>query len=330
MSIGLIALLDDVAGIAKVAAASLDDVAGQAAKAGVKAAGVVIDDAAVTPRYVVGFAAERELPIVGKIAVGSLRNKLLFLLPAALALGAFAPWAITPLLMLGGAYLSYEGAEKVYEALVPQAGHAHEAARDAGGDDRALEDRKVSSAIKTDFILSAEIMAITLAALPDGGLATKAAVLAVVAVGITAFVYGAVALIVKADDAGLAMAASTSASTFGGFVRTLGRAIVKGMPPFLALLAVVGTAAMIWVGGGILVHGLETYGLPQIADALHAASATVAGPLPSSLSGFVEWLVTAAGSGIVGLLVGGLLIPLTSRVIAPAWHGLSRLRGAAA
>lgn len=330
MSIGLIALLDDIAGIAKVAAASLDDVAGQAAKAGVKAAGVVIDDAAVTPRYVVGFAAERELPIVGKIAVGSLRNKLLFLLPAALALEAFAPWAITPLLMLGGAYLCYEGTEKVYEALFPHAGHAHAEKRDAGGDDRALEDRKVSSAIKTDFILSAEIMAISLAALPDGGIATKAAVLALVAVGITAFVYGAVALIVKADDAGLAMASSTSTSALGGVTRALGRGIVKGMPPFLALLAVIGTAAMIWVGGGILVHGLETYGLPQIARALHAASAAVAGHVPPALSGFVEWLVTAAGSGVVGLVVGGLLIPVTSFVIAPAWHGLSRLRGAAA
>ncbi|TXM74462.1 DUF808 domain-containing protein [Methylobacterium sp. WL12] len=330
MSIGLIALLDDVAGIAKVAAASLDDVAGQAAKAGVKAAGVVIDDAAVTPRYVVGFAAERELPIVAKIAVGSLRNKLLFLTPAALALGAFAPWTITPLLMLGGAYLCYEGTEKVYEALVPHAGHAHDAQPDAGGDGRAMEDRKVSSAIKTDFILSAEIMAITLAALPEGGVVTKAAVLALVAVGITAFVYGAVALIVKADDAGMAMAASTSRSAFGSFVRALGRGIVKGMPPFLALLAIVGTAAMIWVGGGILVHGLETYGLPQVAHALHAASSAVAGALPPALSGFVEWLVTAAGSGVVGLVVGGLLIPLTSFVIAPAWHGLSRLRGASA
>ncbi|RZM00058.1 MAG: DUF808 domain-containing protein, partial [Sphingomonas sp.] len=254
MSIGLIALLDDIAGIAKVAAASLDDVAAQAAKAGVKAAGVVIDDAAVTPRYVVGFAAERELPIVGRIALGSLRNKLLFLLPAALALGAFAPWAITPLLMLGGAYLCYEGAEKVYEALFPHAGHADDTPRDAAGDGRAMEDRKVSGAIKTDFILSAEIMAITLAALPDGGVATKAAVMALVAVGITAFVYGAVALIVKADDAGLAMAASTSTSAFGSVTRALGRGIVTGMPPFLALLAIVGTAAMIWVGGGILVH----------------------------------------------------------------------------
>ncbi|POR43024.1 DUF808 domain-containing protein [Methylobacterium sp. V23] len=326
MSIGLIALLDDVAGLAKVAAASLDDVAAQAGRAGVKAAGVVIDDAAVTPRYVVGFAAERELPIVGRIALGSLRNKLLFLLPAALALGAFAPWAITPLLMLGGAYLSYEGTEKVYEALFPHLAHAHEAKRDeAAGDARALEDRKVSSAIKTDFILSAEIMAITLAALPEGSLWMKATVLAVVAVGITIAVYGGVALIVKADDAGVAMAANGSRSAFGSLVRGVGRALVKGMPGFLKILAIVGTAAMIWVGGGILVHGLEGYGLPQIGHAIHAAAAGAAG-VAGPLAGTVEWLVTAAGSGLVGLVIGAALIPVTSFVLAPAWNSLARLR----
>ncbi len=218
MSIGLIALLDDVAALAKMASASLDDVAGQAAKAGAKAAGVVIDDAAVTPRYVVGFAAERELPIVGRIALGSLRNKLLFLLPGALALGAFAPWAITPLLMLGGAYLCYEGTEKVYEALFPHKAHGHEE-EVAAAADSAMEDRRVASAIKTDFILSAEIMAITLAAIPEGSFWTKAAVLAVVAVGITVAVYGAVALIVKADDAGMALAANRNPSFIGGLGR---------------------------------------------------------------------------------------------------------------
>ena len=330
MSIGLIALLDDIAGLAKVAAASLDDVAAQAGRAGIKAAGVVIDDAAVTPRYVVGFAAERELPIVGRIAVGSLRNKLLFLLPAALALGAFAPWAITPLLMLGGAYLCYEGTEKVYEAFFPHGAQAHEAKLEAGaGDAQALEDQKVSSAIKTDFILSAEIMAITLAALPEGSIWTKAAVLAVVAIGITVAVYGAVALIVKADDAGVAMAANTSPSAFGGFVRGLGRALVKGMPGFLKLLAIIGTAAMIWVGGGILVHGLASYGLPQIEHGIHAVAKAGAAAV-SPLAGVVEWLITAAGSGLLGLVVGAALIPLTSLVLAPAWQGLARLRTRAA
>ena len=178
MSIGLIALLDDIAAIAKVAAASLDDVASQAAKAGVKAAGVVIDDAAVTPRYVVGFSAQRELPIVGKIAAGSLRNKLLILLPAALVLSYFLPWAITPLLMFGGAYLCYEGAEKVYEIIVPHHAHAHEAQLGTVAlNPQTLEDEKVASAIKTDFILSAEIMAITLAAVPEGSILTQALVL---------------------------------------------------------------------------------------------------------------------------------------------------------
>jgi predicted DNA repair protein MutK len=325
VSIGLIALLDDVAALAKVAAASLDDVAGQAARAGAKAAGVVIDDAAVTPRYVVGFAAERELPIIGRIAVGSLRNKLLFLLPGALALSAFAPWAITPLLMLGGAYLCYEGAEKVYEALFPHAAHAHEEATEAGGDAQALENRRVASAIKTDFILSAEIMAITLASLPEGSVWTRAVVLAIVALGITVAVYGVVALIVKADDAGVALARNRSASAFGSLVRGIGRGLVKGMPGFLKLLAIVGTAAMIWVGGGILVHGLEEYGLPQLGHAIHAAAGTAAHAVPA-LGGAVEWIVTAIGSGLVGLVVGGLLIPITSHVLAPAWRGLSRLK----
>ncbi|WP_342106786.1 DUF808 domain-containing protein [Methylobacterium sp. SI9] len=325
MSVGLIALLDDVAFMVRTAAASLDDVAGQAARAGTKAAGVVIDDAAVTPRYVVGFAAERELPIVGKIALGSLKNKILFLLPGALVLSTFAPWAITPLLMLGGAYLCYEGAEKVYEALSAHPGHGAEAdgAGDVGGD-QAREDRRVASAIKTDFILSAEIMAITLAALPEGSVWMRAAVLAIVAVGITAGVYGVVALIVKADDAGLALARSAARPPLGSLIRGLGRGVVKGMPVLLQILAVVGTAAMIWVGGGILMHGLETYGLSAPAHLTHDVATAAASRVPFA-SGFVEWLVTAVASGLIGLVVGGLLIPLTSRVLAPAWRRLSRL-----
>lgn len=318
MSVGLLALLDDVAFMVRSAAASLDDVAAQAARAGTKAAGVVIDDAAVTPRYVVGFAAERELPIVGKIALGSLRNKLLFLLPGALALSAFAPWAITPLLMLGGAYLCYEGAEKVYEALVPHASHGDEEAQPAGvGHDPALEERRVAGAIKTDFILSAEIMAITLAALPEGSVWTKAVVLAIVGIGITVGVYGAVALIVKADDAGLALARSKAGPPLGGFVRGIGRFVVRGMPVLLKILSVVGTAAMVWVGGGILLHGLEGYGLSAPAHAAHGA-AVGAGALVPAIRGIVEWVVTAAASGLVGLLVGGVLIPvvhLASRLV---------------
>lgn len=320
MSIGLIALLDDVIGLAKVAAASVDDVAAQAAKAGVKAAGVVIDDAAVTPRYVIGLSPARELPIIWRIAVGSLRNKLLLLLPAALALSLFAPWAITPLLMLGGAYLCYEGAEKVYEALVPHKAHADKAATGSGAPDpKVLEDRKVASAIKTDFILSAEIMAITLAAVPESGFWTQAAVLAVVGLGITVIVYGAVALIVKADDAGLALAAMPADAPAAGALRLLGRGIVRGMPVFLLMLSVVGTAAMIWVGGGIIVHGLETYGLTFLGHAIHDV-AVAAGRLVPALSAIVEWTVAAIGAGLVGLALGAALIPVTSYLLEPAWN----------
>ena len=281
MSVGLIALLDDVAAIAKVAAASLDDVASQAAKAGVKAAGVVIDDAAVTPRYVVGFSAKRELPIVARIAMGSLRNKLLILLPAAMGLSYFLPSAITPLLMIGGAYLCYEGAEKVYEgswfptARMPMRRGSVSAALNP----QTLEDEKVAGAIKTDFILSAEIMAITLAAVPATNVWTQAFVLAVVGIGITVAVYGVVALIVKADDVGVALARNQSSRWPGG-EQGDGPGLVQGMPVFLKFLSITGTAAMIWVGGGIIVHGLETYGLTSIGHAIHAAGEAAARALP--------------------------------------------------
>jgi uncharacterized protein len=317
MSVGLIALLDDVAALARVAAASLDDVIGQATKAGVKAAGVVIDDGAVTPRYVVGFAAERELPIVWKIARGSLRNKLLILLPAALLLSLFAPWAITPLLMFGGLFLCYEGAEKVYEVLFPHAAHAHEAPLSAAGQDpRALENEKVAGAIKTDFILSAEIMAISLAALPAGSFWMQAAVLAVVGIGITFLVYGAVALIVKADDLGVMLARNGAPSMAGGLSRALGRMLVGGMPYFLQGLSIVGTAAMIWVGGGIIVHGLEHYGLGALGHVIHGAAQAAAALLPQA-GGLVDWLVSAAGAGLVGLALGAATIPVVGYVVAP-------------
>lgn len=311
MSTGLLALLDDVAGIAKVAAASLDDVAAGAAKAGAKAAGVVIDDAAVTPRYVTGFSAERELPIVRRIALGSLRNKLLLLLPVALLLSAFAPWAITPLLVLGGAFLCYEGAEKVWEALAPHAAHAHEE-KAAPSDPKALEDAKVAGAIRTDLILSAEIMAITLAAVPAGSIGMQAVILAVVGIGITVAVYGAVALIVKADDLGAALVRR------GDGLSAIGRALVRGMPPFLKALGVVGTAAMLWVGGGIILHGVEQYGPESLAHAIHAV---IGQP------GFVGWLIGAVASGIFGLAVGAAIIPLVGKVLVPAARGLRYAMG---
>jgi uncharacterized protein len=325
VSVGLIALLDDIAAIAKVAAASLDNVPTQAAKAGMKAAGVVIDDAAVTPRYVVGFAAQRELPIVGKIAAGSLRNKIMILLPGALALSYFLPEAITPLLMLGGAFLSYEGTEKVYELLVPHQAHFHEAQLGTVAlNARTVEDEKVASAIKTDFILSAEIMAITLASVPEGSLVSQALVLALVGVGITVAVYGVVALIVKADDAGVALAKNEQASVLGGLSRALGRAIVRGMPVLLTFLSGVGTAAMIWVGGGIIVHGLEEYGLPSIDRAIDTAAEAAAHAMPS-IAGAAEWIVAAVGSGVVGLLIGAMLIPIIEYGVAPAWKLLKRV-----
>ncbi len=322
MSTGLLALLDDVASLTKVAAASLDDITAQATKAGAKAAGIVIDDAAVTPRYVVGFAAERELPIVGRIALGSLRNKLLVLLPAALALSLLAPWAITPLLMFGGAFLCYEGAEKVYEALFPHKAHAHEAAVSAAPTDpKTLEDEKVGGAIRTDFILSAEIMAITLSTMPGASLWSQALVLGVVGIALTVIVYGGVALIVKADDVGVALAKNG----IGPVSRAIGRGLVYGMPIFLRVLSVVGTAAMIWVGGGIIVHGLAEYGFTGLEHALHVGSEAVAHAVPFATA-FVEWLVTAAGSGVVGLILGAILIPIVGKVVAPLWH---RVRGRA-
>ena len=324
MSVGLIGLLDDIAAIAKVAAASLDDVASQAAKAGAKAAGVVIDDTAVTPGYVIGFEPKRELPIVGKIAAGSLRNKLLILLPAALVLSYFLPWTITPLLMLGGAYLCYEGVEKVLEAIMPHHAHQHEAQLGTVAlNAQSVEDEKIASAIKTDFILSAEIMAITLAALPAGSFVTQALVLALVGIGITVAVYGVVALIVKADDVGVALAKNERASVIGGAGRAFGRGLVRGMPLFLTFLSAVGTAAMIWVGGGIVLHGLEVYGPPSIGSTVHAAAEAAAHALPSA-AGALEWMVEAAISGVLGLLIGAATIPIVGFALAPGWKWLKR------
>jgi hypothetical protein len=326
MSIGLIALLDDVAAIAKVAAASLDDVIAQAAKAGVKAAGVVIDDAAVTPRYVVGFASSRELPIVLKIAVGSLRNKLIYLTPAALALGAFAPGAITPLLMIGGAYLCFEGAEKLAENAFPHVTHeAEEVVAPRAIDAQALENRKVAGAIRTDFILSAEIMAITLAAVPAGDFWMQAMVLILVGIVITIGVYGGVALIVKADDVGVALARNASPSAWGALLRAMGRILVRGMPGFLTVLGAVGTAAIIWVGGGIIVHGLEVYGFHTIAHLIDDAANNAAGLVPAAAN-VVSWLVTALGSALVGSVIGAGLIPVGAYAVAPILRFVGRLR----
>ncbi len=310
---GLVALLDDVAAIAKVASASVDDVMGQTMKASSKAAGAVIDDAAVTPKYLTGFSAERELPIVWKIARGSLFNKLVILLPVALLLAAFAPWAIPPLLMLGGLYLCFEGAEKVWHAVNP-ADHYEEDLVKEKMSAAKLEEKKVRGAVKTDFILSAEIMTIVLNAMPaDRPFAMTAISLALAGVIITLAVYGSVAVIVKADDVGLHLAERGN----GGILPAIGRGIVKGMPVVMQTLVVVGTAAMVWVGGSIIVHGLHEMGWHAPYDAIHAV-AVAAGHAVPAYAGAVEWIVTAVLDGILGLVLGFATIPLAARVIGPA------------
>ena len=297
MASGLVALLDDIAGITKLAAASLDDVGAAEGKAGSKALGVVVDDTAVTPRYVVGLSPQRELPIIFKIARGSLRNKLLFLLPAALLLSAFAPWAITPLLMAGGVYLCFEGAEKLIEAI---GGEGHGAAEEDATDAVALERGKVSGAIRTDFILSAEIMAIALADVAASPILNQAAVLVLVGVGITIGVYGVVALIVKMDDIGLHLAKGRS-----GAMRALGRGLVTGMPVLMKALSAIGTAAMLWVGGGIVVHGLDTMKLPGPGSVIHHAAEAVGHA--GGGGAVLAWMVTATLSGVFGVVLGGIV-----------------------
>ena len=310
MASGLVALLDDIAGLTKLAAASLDDIGAAAGKAGAKAAGVVVDDAAVTPSYVTGLTPDRELPIIWKIALGSLRNKLFILLPAALLLSSFAPWAVTPLLMLGGAYLCFEGAEKVIEAFD---GRDHGLEHVIALDPATLEKQQISGAIRTDLILSAEIMAIALAEVAAEPLLSRAGVLIVVSIAITAGVYGVVGLIVKMDDIGLHLAQRSIAAT-----RAVGRSLVAGMPVIMRWLSIIGTAAMIWVGGGILVHGLEAFGWTGPAETIHHL-ADAAGHATPLASGAISWTVTALCSGIVGLVVGGAIVPLV--------HVIGNIRG---
>ncbi|WP_372801466.1 DUF808 domain-containing protein [Paracoccus seriniphilus] len=309
---GLIALLDDVAAISKVAAASIDDVAGQAAKAGAKAAGALIDDAAVTPKYVHGFHASRELPIVWKITKGSIFNKLVILLPVALLLSAFAPWLITPFLMIGGAYLCFEGAEKIAHLFIHTDRHDSEKHIHPDGDGSALEEERVAGAIKTDFILSAEIMTIALSTIPaEDPLWMKALILGVVAIGITVTVYGAVALIVKADDVGVHLATDRR-----GLIAAFGRGIVKVMPGLMTTLTVVGTAAMLWVGGNIIVHGLDSLGWSAPYDWIHHQALAVAAAV-NHWPGAVSWMTTAFFDGIGGLMLGLVLIPITTGLINP-------------
>ena len=306
MAGGLLALLDDVALIARAAAASIDDVAAAAGKTSMKAAGVVVDDAAVTPKYVTGIQPARELPMIWRITKGSLFNKLVIILPIALLLSWIAPWALTPILMLGGTYLCFEGAHKILHKLK---GHGKgEDDSNAEGVDKtpADEDRLVKGAITTDLILSAEIMVISLNEVADQSLAFRAAVLVVVAIGITALVYGAVGLLVKMDDIGLHMAER------GGPSAGFGRGLVTAMPKVLTAIGIIGTFAMLWVGGHIIVVGLEEFGLTWPYDVIHGMEVAAGG-------GFLGWVVNTFFSLIVGLLWG--------LIVALVFDGVKALTG---
>jgi uncharacterized protein len=304
MAGGLVGLLDDVAALAKLAAASVDDVGVAAGRASVKAAGVVVDDAAVTPAYVRGLAAERELPIIRKIAIGSLRNKLLFITPAALLLSEVLPTLVEVILMFGGCFLAYEGAHKLIHALKHD-DHDHDVPAAAQGPD--AERATISGAIRTDFILSAEIMVIALKEVIDEPLLARAVILAVVAVVITVVVYGVVAGIVKMDDVGLRMSQRASSSA-----RRVGRLLVAGMPKLLAWLSVIGTAAMLWVGGHILLVGTDELGWHAPYELVHDMEHAVDG-VPA-VGGVLAWAVNTAASAVVGLAVGSVIVAVVARL----------------
>ncbi|QZY47995.1 DUF808 domain-containing protein [Mycolicibacterium austroafricanum] len=297
MSGGLFALLDDVAMLARLAAASVDDIGAAAGKATAKAAGVVIDDTAVTPQYVHGIAAERELPIIKRIAIGSLRNKIVFILPAALLLSQFVPWLLTPILMLGATYLCYEGSEKVWGMIRGHEKHGAPAA--ASGAD--AEKFMVTGAIRTDFILSAEIMVIALNEVADQPFLPRLLILLVVAVVITAAVYGVVAGIVKMDDIGLSMTQRSSP-----FAHKIGHGLVAGMPKLLSALSVIGTVAMLWVGGHILLVGTDALGWHLPYGLVHHAEEYV--HHVGGVGAVLAWLVNTAASAVVGLVVGLIVV----------------------
>ncbi|TQN41541.1 hypothetical protein FHU33_0910 [Blastococcus colisei] len=297
MAGGLVALLDDVAVLARAAAASIDDIGAAAGRASMKAAGVVVDDTAVTPQYVHGLNAERELPIIRKIAFGSLRNKLLIILPAILLLSQFLPWLLTPILMIGGAYLCYEGAEKIWHRISGHA-EAHATVEDALPDEKTI----VSGAVRTDFILSAEIMVISLNEVASEAFLSRAAILVVVAIGITVLVYGVVGLIVKMDDVGLALSQRS-----GKGIARFGRGLVKAMPRLLSALTVIGTVAMLWVGGHIILLGTDELGFHPLYEFVHHLE-EAAHDATGALGGVVGWIVNTLGSAILGLAVGALVV----------------------
>ena len=306
---GLTGLLDDVAALAKLAAASIDDVGAASARASSKAAGVVIDDTAVTPAYVHGLAADRELPIIKRIAWGSLRNKLLLILPAALILSAVAPKLVEVILVLGGTYLCFEGAEKIWHRITGD-DHRHDVPSAMQG--RDAEEATIKRAVRTDLILSAEIMIISLKEVLDETVLRRAIILVVVALLITMIVYGVVALIVKMDDIGLSLAQRDN-----GAAQRVGMVLVRGMPKLLTVLTVVGTAAMLWVGGHIIVVGLHELGWDGLYDIVHGAEEAVSDV--AGIGGALGWLVNTTLSAVVGLIVGAVVVAVMLRL--PWGHG---------
>ena len=293
MAGGLVALLDDIAALVKVTAASLDDIAVGAAKASVKSLGVVVDDAAVTPQYVQGLSPKRELPIIWKIAVGSIRNKLLIILPVILLLSQFAPWALTPILMIGGTYLVFEGAEKVLEAVGVIKHHGSGSA-DGVRDEKSI----IGAAVRTDLVLSAEIMVISLNEVAHETLLNRALILILIAFAMTVGVYGVVGLIVKMDDVGLHLAQKSST-----FVQKVGRGLVKGMPILMSVLGKVGVVAMLWVGGHLLLVGMDELGFHAPYGFVHHMEILVH-DATGSAGAVLGWLVNTAFSCVAGFIVG--------------------------
>jgi predicted DNA repair protein MutK len=275
-----------------------------AGRASVKAAGVVVDDAAVTPAYVQGLAADRELPIIKRIALGSLRNKVLIILPVALLLSAIAPTIVEVILMFGGSFLAYEGAHKVIHALRHD-DHDHEVPAAALGPE--AESKTIAGAIRTDFILSAEIMVIALKEVIDEPVVSRGVILAIVGVLITVVVYGVVALIVKMDDLGLRLAQRPSERS-----QRTGRLLVAGMPKLLAWLSVIGTAAMLWVGGHILLVGFDELGWSWPYHVVHDLEHLVEDV--AGIGGVLAWVVNTLCSAIVGFVVGFTIVQVVERL----------------
>ncbi|QZY51424.1 DUF808 domain-containing protein [Leucobacter tenebrionis] len=291
------ALLDDIAVLARAAAASVDDVVAGAAKASAKSAGVVIDDAAVSPQYVQGISPKRELPVVWKITRGSLINKA-GIIVGIMLLSLWAPWVFPWLLLVGGTYLAYEGAEKVWHWIGTLRGHGHEPTVEEVVERTETDEKQiVSSAVRTDLVLSIEIMLISLANIDEDSWLMRLAILVVVGVLMTVAVYGTVALLVKMDDAGFWMRRRRPR-----WVKVLGTWLVKAMPVVFRLLSIVGVVAMLWVGGHILLANLAEVGVPWPYGVLHSITHAVHGP------GIVTWLIDSGLSAVFGLIWGAVVV----------------------